>query len=197
MTTTTRGVGQAKRTVAGFLRTQMPAHLARLRTEWGVELPDFVDFEHNPLKALDRWPILAVSAMGLTGMSRTGYASQQPGVPEVQYDARYDLRVFLWVREKEWDRVIDVRDDLTAAVRTLILDRPTLGDAEETYLIEENTVVEDYSDVAAVKGDRFVAGSFIGFEMRVTEGIGRPLGATVQTVRGNVTVHPPTHPALV
>ena len=178
MATTSRGVGAVKRKVSAFLEAQLPNYLAGLRQTWGVttaEIPDIVEFNHNPPRALDVWPMVAVSATGMPGLGRTEYVPDPTsgGITEVHYSTRYDLRVFVWVREEGWDRVIDVRDDLTAAVRTLLVDRPTFGDPAEVILLDESTVVEEYSDVQQVKGERFVAGSIIGFEADVHEIVGR------------------------
>lgn len=207
MSTTTRGVGVAKRAVAAFLQAQLPAHLAALRTEWGVDiadLPDFIDHHHNQPLALDQYPVLAISATGLTAMDHVEYQPGNNGITELRFWSRYDLRVFTWVKEEGWDRVIDVRDDLTAAVRTLLVDRPTLGSATETYLVNLDTIAEEYSEVQKVKGERYVAGSIIGFELRVAEAVGRTASGTVQTVRVDESALQPQgvtngvlHPALM
>jgi hypothetical protein len=187
---TTRGVGAAKRLVAGYLAAELPAYLADLRIAWGRDaetLPDPVAYLHNEPKTLDRWPLVAVA-----GADRTTRRSEQsPRV--VTYDATYQLRAFVWVNERGWDQAIDVRDDLTAAVATFLMDRVRVG--SDGAAVVQDGLTESYSDVQPVKGDRHVAGAYIGFQLKVSEAIVRPPAGSADTVTLDADLLP-VHPAL-
>lgn len=188
----TRGIGHAKRLVADYLRSELPAYLAELRLAWAIEdaadLPNPVEVTHNEPQALDRYPLLAVVGVRTAPRRRVGH--DVGGA--IVYEATYGLRVFVWARDQGWDRTIDVRDNLTAAVSTLLLDRQTLG--RDDAVIDETTVLEEYSDVTPVRGDRYVAGSFVAFDLQLAETLRRTQDGTVASANVETTELP--HPAL-
>lgn len=187
----TRGIGSAKRLVAEFLAAELPGYLGELRTLWeldDVSLPVPTAFDHNEPQALDRWPRVSV-----VGVAAKRVRSEHQVDAEIAYVATYTLRAFVWVRDSGWDRTLDTRDDLTAAVSTLLLDRQTLGQPD--VLVLEDTLAEEYSDIQPVRGDRYVAGSYVGFDLRRVEALRRDRSGTVATVKLDTVALPP-HPAL-
>lgn len=193
--TTSRGVGQAKRIVAEYLELAFPDYLVALRRIWDLDeerLPDPVAYLAKEPKALDRWPMVAI-----TGSDRVTVRAGRSESVSVAYDATYNLNAFVWVNEGGegdeggWDRVIDIRDDLSAAVSTLLMDHVNLGTTDD-FAVVQDSLSESYSDVTPVKGGRYVAGSRISFQLRVNEVIVRDPIGTADTV----SVHTAIHPAL-
>jgi hypothetical protein len=186
-----RGARAAKTFVAEFLRAEFPSHLAVVRAELDLEesdLPAPVRYKVNETQALDEWPMIAVAAVRVLRMRR-----REVRPPDtVFYDVTYSLRAYLWVRETEWDHAIEVRDDLSGALRRLLVDRQTLKVAGDVARVREETVVEEFSDVTPVKGDRFVTGSYVGFDLELEETLTRAGGGTVgrAVVLGDALPHP-------
>lgn len=190
-----RGVRLAKTVVHDFLAAEFPPHLARLRLEWQLapeQLPDPKRYHRNPLLTIDQWPVLALDAQRAPTLRRTGYTDDLPGV---EYAARYSLRVFCWVNAEGYDACIDQRDDITTAVRRLFVESPTIGVPDEAAVVQENTLQESYSDVTKAKGDRYVAGSFVAFDLLVVEGVALGVAGTVVSASVAGSALPP-HPAL-
>jgi len=66
-------------------------------------------------------------------------------------------------------------------VRSALLDRPCLRatDPRETFqvLVDEGTIQEQFSDLTVLKGDRMLAGSYLGYDLSINEIVMRePLG---------------------
>lgn len=187
-----RGARLVRSQVRNFLAAEMPAHLAALRVEWGLDaeaLPDFRKYSRAPLQALDQWPCMAVTAVRSPSTRRREHLRDAG----IEYVRRWQVRVFVWVNTDGWDEVHDMRDDLTAATTRLFLAHPTIGVAGEKSLLEENTITEEYADVTPVKGDRFVSGAFVGFDLSTVEVLSR---ATMGTVLSTHVTGLPAHPAL-
>lgn len=183
-----RDVNDVKKVVAQYTLDNLPAYLARLRALHGfsaLELPTPARVTRNELRAFDVWPTVSFSAVRTQTMTR-----EEPEDGDIVYQTAYSMRAFVWCRAEGWDGVIDARDRLTGAVRRFLIDHPTLGDIER-FRLDETDIVEEFSDVTKVKGDRFVAGSFIAFTLVVNERVSRPVSGTVQTVELDETgVHP-------
>lgn len=186
-----RGATRAKHLVADFLRNELPAHLDALRVEYDLG-PDALKpparYKANPTQALDEWPMVALDAVRVPRIRRREHTTPDT----VVYDVTYALRVFLWVNEEEWDNAITARDDLSGAVRRLLLDRQTLKIPGDVARVREETLVEEYSDVTQVKGNRFVTGSYIGFDLELEETLTRQGGGSVEraVILGDVLPHP-------
>jgi hypothetical protein len=84
-----------------------------------------------------------------------------------------------------------MRDRLTAVVRSALMDYPCFNrhDSSRDARIEESTLTEEYSDLTLLKGDRVMAGAFIGYDVVMEEAITRENIGTLQeidlTVRNN------------
>lgn len=185
------GVTTAKQYVTDFLEAELPVYLATLRAEWDLSESDIPDpvayYPHEPVK-LDRWPMIATSAVRMGRL----IATEQTELGAV-YTMRYSIRTFVWVRQEGFASVVQTRDGLSCAVRIALLDKPWLNVSDQRALVEETTLTEEYSDVTAVKGDRYVAGSYLGFDLLVEEELDRATRGTVNSTQVEVV---PAHPAL-
>jgi hypothetical protein len=195
-------IAWAKRHVAAFLETTMPAWLTAYRLEHDLlsdpddgdkdrVFPDPVAYLPTEPYSLDRWPMIAVAGVSTPSVRRTGYGEEPDAV---SYDVTYSLRVFVWVNVEEFERAILHRDAYVGLVRACLLDAQTLKVADEALLLLEDTLNESYSDVTPVKGNRFVAGAFIGFNVRSREALARGSSGTVEHAIVETDVLP--HPAL-
>lgn len=185
-----RGIQKAKQAVQDTLEAEFNAYLVGLRTAWGLTaltLPDVATVKRNEPQALDRWPMLAVSGVR-SGTARFEVTDEA----NVAYLRTYTLRLFVWVRSEGWDATIDQRDNLSAAVVQFVLDHPTLSDDAGLTVAEESDLAEEFSDVTPVKGDRFVAGSYVEFDVELYEVIHRAPSGNVETtlVTGDILPHP-------
>lgn len=186
-----RGSAVAKQYVTDFLEESLEGYLNTLRTEWGLDssrLPSPVAFFPHEPHLLDRWPMVATSAVRMARLT----LQEQTRLGST-YTMRYSLRTFVWVSQRGFGDAIEARDSLTTAIRIALLDMPWLGLLDQRALMEETTLTEEYSDVTAVKGDRYVAGSYLGFDLLVEEELDRTARGTVNSTQVEAV---PAHPAL-
>jgi hypothetical protein len=70
-----------------------------------------------------------------------------------------------------------MRDRLTTVLRSAILDRPCLNRHDSVYdtdvKIDESTLREEFSDLTLIKGDRVLAGAYLGYDLVLNEVIYR------------------------
>jgi titin len=87
------------------------------------------------------------------------------------------MRTYIWTRDINPAPVTEMRDNLTTVVRAALLDHPALKDVPRFEhcdpKIEEETMTEEFSDLTLLKGDRYLAGAYIGYNLTVSETIGR------------------------
>lgn len=189
-----RGASRARALVASFLQAYLPPHLVELREAWELEEEEDLEtpalFLSREPDVLDRYPTVAVSS---TRRLRTQRVEVLDG-GVIEYLVTYSMRVHLWVRAQERGPTIQRRDDLAAAISLLLLDRQTLRVAGDVALVDEDSLYEEYSEVAHVNGDRFVAGAFVGFDLRLTELVQRSPSGTVATTELEESLL--EHPAL-
>lgn len=159
-----------------FYRAYFPMHLAAYTEAWGLD-PEVMappvskpgeprDDAYMPREpdVIDRWPLLAITtARATTGGERDFDDDGNP-----QYRVTYPVRVYTWVKAEGHGATQDLRDDYSTAVRITTLSHTALGSAGELQLVP-STVLTDFSAVSAVKGERFVAGSYVGFNVVATE----------------------------
>lgn len=189
----------AKQHVADFLRATLPAWTEAYRQandlladpEDPQGFPDPVDYLPTEPRNLDRWPLIATSGVRTVSVRRVEYL-QEPDA--IVYDVTYSLRVFVWVNTQEFEPAVLHRDALTGLVRACLLDAQTLQVAGEELKLLEDTVGEEYSDVTPVKGNRFVTGAFIAFNVVSREALARGSSGTVELAIVETDVLP--HPAL-
>lgn len=204
-----RGPVGVRHGVTEFLRAVLPSHLEACRTAWGLQpaqLPAPVSEPDDPRKdayidheprAIDRWPLVAVTSGRMLQRAQDFSIDGDP-----IYRSIYPVRVYSWVRADGEEETQRMRDDYGTAIRVAFLAHVNLADISGRFAVVPSTVVLDFSDVAPVKGDRFVAGSYVGFDLHVTETLTDRLalpGAqprdTVDLVTATGSVLPP-HPAL-
>lgn len=169
-----RGPKLLRQTLADHLTARMPTVIADALAEWGatgVEVPVMVTPYDR--EALDRTPMMIVNVTRAASFRRVDVTAT--GDPA--YRARYTVRLYSWVKALEQDETLRIRDDYAVIVRALLLSQPSLGDPEH-LLLDEGSLVEEYPDAVAVKGDRWVAGAVHSFDVQVDEEISSaPIGS--------------------
>lgn len=167
-----RGPRGVRHAIAEFFRANLPDYARGCEAAWDTTIEVPVSEPGNPRRdayfdrdpsAIDRWPMLTVSS----GRRTQSELARDYDTPDPVMSAKYPIRVFTWVKAAGWDEALDARDDLATTVQVAALSNLTLG--TDFLLIDPSTVVVDFSNIEAVRGDRFVAGSFVGFDVEATE----------------------------
>lgn len=178
---TLMGVRGVRQRVTAHLESLYPDALEQWRVEHGLDskiLRDPVAYYPHEPQALDRWPMVAVTTPRMAGLQR----SELIDGDTTEYVSSYAVRVFVWTNAGGWAQAIAERDDLTTVMRSLLLDRPTFGHDECEILLQEGSLSEEYADITPVKGDRYVTGAYVGFDVRVHERVTRaPYGTVFST----------------
>lgn len=173
------GSHAAKKYVNDYLSRDIPIRMIRYRNGWNLDSTDLPDpgqyIGYEPL-AIDEWPSIITVALSMNGLERIGYDSADP-----LYRVNYSMRTYIWVRDEGNEATTLMRDRLTTVVRSALLDYPCLKayDARTSFraVIAENTLREEYSDITLLKGDRMMAGAYIGYTLEMDEVVTRePLG---------------------
>lgn len=192
------GAQFAKSFVTEYLKSDMPRRLIRYRNGWNLddaELPNPAEYlTYEPL-VLDNWPTIITVAISTRSFNRSGYGI---GLDPL-YRVNYSMRTYIWVRTEGSKETTDMRDRLTTVVRSALLDYPCLQreGADREARIEETTVVEEFSDLTLLKGDRVLAGAYIGYELSIDEVIARELIADEVTEYGlTIGQNPVTAPTI-
>jgi hypothetical protein len=165
----------AKNYVNSYLEDDIPVRLVDYRNGWGVDditLPTPVSFfTHEPL-ALDSWPTIITVAISTSRLERIGYDSINP-----LYRVNYSMRTYVWVRTEGAQEATIMRDRLTTTVRSALLDYPCLKatDPRDSFraIIDEGSMREEFSDLTLLKGDRFLAGAYISYDLAIDEVVAR------------------------
>lgn len=165
----------AKSYVNEYLKIDIPVRIISYRNGWNVDditLPDPVDyFIHEPI-AMDNWPTLITIAISTNRLNRIGHDGADP-----LYRVDYSMRTYIWVRAGGAEEATIMRDRLTTVVRSALLDKPCLNayDARNSFqaMIDETTMREEFSDLTLLKGDRFLAGSYVAYTMQIDEVVSR------------------------
>lgn len=196
--------------LTAFYRALFPQHLAAYTEAWGLDPEVMVAPASTPgdprtdaylprePDLVDRWPLLAVT----TGRAVQGGERDFDADGNPQYRVTYPVRVYTWVKAEGFGATQDLRDDYGTVARITALSHNDLGTAGALQLVP-STVLTDFSAVAGVKGDRFVAGSYVGFNVialeTLTDRLALPGGPPRDTVIGvNAVTSPlPTPPAPV
>tara|TARA_Y100000034_G_C6898929_1_gene415095 strand:+ start:1305 stop:2195 length:891 start_codon:yes stop_codon:yes gene_type:complete len=185
MVATMEGPAAAKKYVNDFLAADMPTRLLNYRNTLNLsdsELPNPVKYLTFEPLTLDNWPTL------ITLVESTGQIirdSNEPGLDPL-YQVIYQMRTYCWVRATGASEVTIARDNMTMVVRDALLDRPALRSAavvgtECDIKVDEGTITEDFSDLTLLKGERFLAASFLSYELSLYESIGRANLGTMLT----------------
>lgn len=168
------GPQYAKQFVNDYLSVEMPTRLVRYRNAWNLssgELPDIEDiFAYEPL-AMDKWPTIITVAISTKSLTRIGFnATNNP-----EYNVIYAMRTYVWARSDGAQDTTLMRDRLTTIVRSALMDNPCLkrSNPDREAIIEESSISEEYSELTLLKGDRYLAGAYIGYDLRIEEVIER------------------------
>lgn len=202
-----RGPAGVRLAVAEFSRLWLPQHAAAAAEAWELDpvlVPVPLSAPGEPRRdaylprepaAIDRWPLLSVT----TGR-RTSAPIDQNDDGEVQIQSIHQTRVYLWVKAAGWNATMDMRDNLATVAQAMFLAHNNL-DGDGTMRIMVKTMMTDYSTVEPVKGERFVAGAFVGFDLAVvetlTDRLAMPGGGRrdrVARVSADAAPHPDTTP---
>lgn len=161
----------AKSYVSDYLQNDLPRRVVRYRNGWDIsstELPMPEKFlTHEPL-ALDTWPTIITVAISTSRFERLGFDG-----PDPLYRVNYVMRTYVWCRAVGPDEATIARDRLTAVVRSALLDYPCLQavDPRQSFqvMIDEGSMREEFSEITLLKGDRVMAGAYIGYDLGINE----------------------------
>lgn len=178
----TRGATVVREQLLAFYRARLPIALAASRVAWGLtleDLPNPVRYSaYEPLAIDDRIPLLAVAVARSNRYTR---------LDEGEYQARYFCTVYGWLKADEYEPPQRIRDDYADVLTSLLLDTPSLGAGGGTRF-EETTLEVNYSDAAKVKGDRWLTGVSLAFQVVHTENLRRVELGTVEQATVEATV---------
>lgn len=177
------GTHFAKSFVNSYLQDDLPIRLIRYRNGWNLddrELPNpeqYIGYE--PL-AIDRWPSVITVVLSTNQLERIGFEYGHP-----LYRVSYSMRTYCWVRTEGIEECPLMRDRLTTVVRSALLDYPCLKayDSRSNFriIIDESSLREEFSDTTLLKGDRFMSGSYISYNLEIDEVVTRTdLGEVAQ-----------------
>jgi len=167
-----QGAQFAKFYVNDYLTNDFRTRITRYRTGWNLddrELPTpelFLTYE--PI-ALDHWPTLITVAISTNSFERLMLGPE--GDP--LYRVNYNMRTYVWTKTEGSEQVTLMRDRLTTVLRSSLLDRPSLSRHDSTFgcdvRIDESTLSEEFSDLTLIKGERVLAGAYLGYTLSINE----------------------------
>lgn len=180
----------AKQFVTDYLQKDIPSRLIKYRNGWNVDDYDLPDPElyltYEPV-ALDHWPTIITVVISTNSFDRVGFVNG--GNP--QYSVKYSMRTYVWTKTEGSEQVTVMRDRLTTVLRSALLDYPNLQmcdtDGNVDPRMDESTLTEEYSDLTLIKGDRVMAGAYLGYDLTLNEVVYRAETAQVSSV--DITVN--------
>ena len=182
-----QGPSAAKKYVSDYLAADIPTRVMNYRNALLLDdsiLPNPVKYlTYEPL-TMDNWPTIITLVESTRQIEREAL----PGTLDPVYNVIYSMRTYVWVRAVGPEQVTVARDHMTMVVREAMLDRPALrtAAAEGTACdikVDEGTITEDFSDLTLLKGERFLAASFLSYDLSLEETISRAaLGTVLSTV---------------
>ena len=169
---TMQGPHKAKEFVNLYLESDLPDRLVKYRNAWNLddeELPEPKKYLAYEPVAIDAWPTLITVAISMDGLERTDYTH----LFDPRFSVNYTMRTYIWVKDDQSDLATLKRDRLTAVLRSALLDGPSLnqcGDAEGLeVMIDESSIREEYSELTLIKGERVMAGAYLGYTVTIVE----------------------------
>lgn len=214
-----RGIGGAKTVVGDYLRSALPGTNAALRAQWGLDspqppvnlLPDpdnVFSYEQGVLDAFTLQTKATASSLVFVSGTNTLRVEQVNFSPAADpyYDVIYQLAAVCWVKTHRtaasWENLVQTRDNFTVAVRFALIYDPSVGTVDHnggwTHLVDVNSIRETYPypdpTLVQARGDRYMAGATVGFQIRVRESAVRPPLGTVLKVTDTVSL---LHPAFL
>ena len=170
------GAQWAKYYVNKYLTADLPNRINRYRSGWNLDsnelpTPEFF-LTYEPI-ALDHWPTIITVCISTSPFERMMQGSQ--GDP--LYRVTYSMRTYIWAKTEGSEAVTLLRDRLTTVLRSALMDRPCLtqydSDTEADIFIDESSLREEFSDLTLIKGDRVLAGAYLGYDLILNEVIYR------------------------
>jgi hypothetical protein len=170
------GAQWAKYYVNRYLTADLPSRINRYRSGWNLDsnelpTPEFF-LTYEPI-ALDHWPTIITVCISTSPFERIMQGSQ--GDP--LYRVTYSMRTYVWAKTEGSEAVTLLRDRLTTVLRSALMDRPCLtqydSDTEADIFIDESSLREEFSDLTLIKGDRVLAGAYLGYDLILNEVIYR------------------------
>ena len=177
------GAQFAKQYVNSYLEQDIPQRLIKYRNSWNLDseaLPSPLKYiTYEPL-ALDEWPTIITVAISTKRFDRINYVANS----DPMYSVVYGMRTYIWVRTEGSEQATLMRDQLTTLVRSALLDRPCLMRYETTReaKIMEETLTEEFSELTLLKGDRVMAGAYLGYDIELEEVITREPYGTLDEI---------------
>lgn len=179
------GPAAAKKYVSDYLAADMPTRVMNYRNTLLLDdsiLPNPVKYLTFEPLAMDNWPTIITLVEGTRRIERESLAS----LGDPTYNVVYAMRTYVWVRAVGPEQVTVARDHMTMVVREALLDRPALRTAAQEgtdcdIKVDEGTITEDFSDLTLLKGERFLAASFLSYELSLQEVISRAAVGTLLT----------------
>lgn len=170
------GAQWAKYYINEYLSKDIPNRLIAYRNGWNLddrELPDpELYLTYEPI-ALDHWPTIITVAISTDNFERMMLGAQ--GDP--LYRVHYSMRTYVWAKTEGSEAVTLMRDRLTTVLRSSLMDRPCLNGYDMGFdtdvRIDESTLREEFSDLTLIKGDRVLAGAYLGYDLMLNEVIYR------------------------
>jgi hypothetical protein len=169
---TMQGPHKAKEFVNLYLESDLPDRLIKYRNAWNLddeELPEPKKYlAYEPI-AIDAWPTLITVAISMDGLERTDYTR----LFDPRFSVNYTMRTYIWVKDDQSDLATLKRDRLTTVLRSAILDGPSLNQCGDTegleVMIDESSIREEYSELTLIKGERVMAGAYLGYTVTIVE----------------------------
>lgn len=175
MTTETMyGPHFAKEYINNYLMQDLPQRIIRYRNAWNLDSSQLPApesyFTYEPL-ALDSWPTIITVVISTKRFDRIDHLQNF----DPRYSVVYAVRTYIWVRTEGSEQTTLMRDRLTTVVRSALLDYPCLrrSDSNRMARIFEETISEEFSDLTLLKGDRVLAGAYLGYDIELEEVVAR------------------------
>lgn len=170
------GAQWAKYYVNTYLNSDLPNRMNRYRSGWNLDsselpTPEFF-LTYEPI-ALDHWPSIITVCLSSSPFERM----MQGGQGDPLYRVTYNMRTYIWTKTEGSEAVTLMRDRLTTVVRSALMDKPCLTRYDSTFdadvMIDESSITEEFSDLTLIKGDRVLAGAYLGYNLILNEVIYR------------------------
>jgi hypothetical protein len=181
-----QGAAAAKNFVTEYLAADLPTRLLQYRNHLNLDedsLPDPLLYLNYEPVALDHWPTVITVAISAPEFVRDDYDFNL----NPEYRVRYNMRTYVWVKADGSQECTTMRDNLTMVVRSALLDYPCLRAFDDggnhSVLIDEGTMREEYSDLTLIKGERVLAGAYVGYDLSLDEWITRSNVGTLDEIR--------------
>ena len=167
----------AKNYVSNYLANDMPGRLLTYRNFWKLsasQLPTPEKYLSYEPFALDTWPTIITMVINTRSIQRNDFEDDS----DPNYRVTYEMRTYIWTRAVGAETVTEQRDNLTTVVREALMDGPSLSKYDASVpcypKIDEGSIREEFSDLTLIKGDRLLAGAYIGYDLSLEEIIDHP-----------------------